>query len=329
MAFVVEKPGLFTIVQDLGRWGGLSRGVSLSGPMDRFSLLMGNVMLGNDPNDAALEMAFLGPDVVFLDERCLVLVGAEFDARIDGELFGAWTVRRIAPGGRLSIGGTRRGCRAYLCISGGIDVPLVMGSRSTHVRAKLGGYSGRAILAGDVVELGAPRPLWRAAEGFVCPEALRLSRSPDEPIDAMDGPQVDAFTEKGIKTFYGSAYVVTDRSDRMGCRLDGSALEHMGGPDGANIISEAVVHGAVQVPGDGKPIVLMSDCQTVGGYSKIAVVSSWSVAALAQRAPGSEVRFRRVTTEDAVWRLKKFEMDLWSVAELRATHRSRPSLPAF
>jgi biotin-dependent carboxylase-like uncharacterized protein len=330
MSFTVARAGLFTIVQDLGRWGYLSRGVTVSDPMDRFSLLIGNAMLGNDRNDAALEIAFLGPEIVFRDERCVVLVGADLGMSVDGEPAAAWTVRRVVPGSRLTVGGAAAaGCRAYLCVSGGIDVPVLMRSRSTYARAGLGGYEGRALRRSDVVGLGEPRPLWRFSEGFSCPPELRPCHSASDWIDALDGPQVDAFTENGVGAFYGGKYIVAGESDRMGYRLDGPLVEHRGGSGAANIISDAVVHGAVQVPADGRPIVMMSDCQTIGGYAKIAVLTAWSAAALAQRAPGAEIRFRNVDEAEAVGRLKKFELDLERVIELRASYRSRRWGPGF
>ena len=321
MAFVVEKPGVFTIVQDLGRWGHQFRGVTVSGPMDPFSLRMGNVMLGNDENDAALEISLFGLEIVFRHACAVVLAGADLNMKIDGAPAAAWTVHYVGPGGRLSVGSMAGdGCRSYLCVSGGVDVPLVMGSRSTFTRAKLGGYHGRALKAGDVVGVREPRPLWMRAVGFVCPPELRPTQHNDGPYDAMDGPQIDAFTEKGIATFFGEPYTITNEIDRMGYRLDGPVIEHKAGAD---IVSDGIAHGSVQVPGQGLPIVLMSDRQTTGGYTKIAVVSSWSVARLAQRLPGDTVRFRRVTEEEATARLAQYEQELRRLDELRATYRSR------
>ena len=322
MSFSVEKPGMLTLVQDLGRWGHQFRGLTVSGPMDRFSLLMGNVMLGNDENDAALEVTLFGLEITFGDERCVVLAGADLVMSIDGLPAAPWTVHRVAPGGRLAITGLpgRSGCRAYLCVSGGIDVPLVMGSRSTFTRGRIGGYKGRALAAGDVVDMLNPKPLWRRSAGFVCPPELRPSRLWDEPLHTLEGPQIGAFTPGGIEKFFSETYTVTNDIDRMGYRLEGPKIEHK---TGADIVSDGTVHGAVQIPGEGRPIVLMSDCQTTGGYTKIAVVSAWSVAALAQKKPGETVRFNRISEKEATVYLIKFENDLRRLAELRATHRSR------
>ncbi|MDR1886023.1 MAG: biotin-dependent carboxyltransferase family protein [Synergistaceae bacterium] len=321
MSFLVEKPGMLTIVQDLGRWGHQLRGVTVSAPMDQFSLRIGNVMLGNGENDAALETTLLGLRIVMREERCVVLAGADLCMTIDGSPAAAWLVHRVAPGSRISIGGpSGDGVRSYLCFSGGIDVPVVMGSRSTYTRASLGGFGGRALKSGDVVYTCDPKPLWRRAEGFSCPPEFRPTRHRGDPLEALDGPQADAFTERGIATFYGERYTVTNEADRMGYRLDGPEIERCKSPD---IVSDGIAPGAVQVPGHGRPIVMMSDRQTTGGYTKIAVVGTWSAAQLAQRMPGETVRFRRVTEREATARLQKFEDDLSALDALRATYRSR------
>jgi biotin-dependent carboxylase-like uncharacterized protein len=195
-----------------------------------------------------------------------------------------------------------------------------MGSRSTFTRAKIGGYKGRALRSGDEVDLREPKPLWLKSAGLVCPAGLRPGRCWNEPLHTVDGPQIDAFTQAGIETFYGQTYTVTDKIDRMGYRLDGPEIEHK---NGADIVSDGIVHGAVQIPGDGRPIVMMSDRQTTGGYTKIAVVSAWSSAQLAQKMPGDAVCFHRVTEKEATKYLADFEDDLRRLDESRASYRSR------
>jgi biotin-dependent carboxylase-like uncharacterized protein len=291
--------------------------------MDPFSLRLGNVMLGNDENDAALELAVGGFEAVFQRECCVVLTGAGLPMTINGCHAPTWTVHYVHADARVAVRvppSFADGCRSYLCVSGGIDVPIVMGSRSTFTRGKIGGYMGRALTAGDAVQIGPPAPLWRISAGFTCPDRFRPGRCRDEPIHAMDGPQIDSFTDAGVKTFYNETYTVTDKIDRMGYRLDGPVIAHK---DGADIISDGIVHGSVQVPGEGKPIVLMSDRQTTGGYTKIAVVSTWSAALLAQKTPGAAVRFHRVSEKEAAGYLTSFENDLRRLDEMRATYRSR------
>lgn len=321
MAFVVDKPGIFTIVQDLGRWGHQFRGVTVSEPMDPFSLRMGNVMLGNEQNDAALEVSMFGLEITMQSECCVAVTGADLGLTIDGAPAAAWAVHYVAPGAKIALKSlTGDGCRAYVCFSGGVDVPVVMGSRSTFTRAKLGGYKGRKLEAGDVVGLCRPRPLWRLAEGFACPPELRPTRFKNEPLDTMDGPQIDAFSEKGIETFYNETYTITNEADRMGYRLAGPDIDRV---KPADIVSDGIVFGSVQVQGQNQPIVMMSDRQTTGGYTKIAVVGAWSMAQLAQRLPNETVKFRRVAEKEATEHLIKFEEELNTLDAMRATYRSR------
>lgn len=320
MSMYIEEPGMFTLVQDLGRWGFQSKGITVSEPMDIFSLRTGNAMLGNDENAAALEVLIFGPEMVFRKDCCIVAAGADLGLVINGSPAEAWKVHSIASGDRVSLAGMAGdGCRAYLCVSGGIDVPLVMGSRATYVRAGLGGMHGRPLQAGDELPLGDPGKDWRKAAGVVCPEELRGTKHRDEPLYTMDGPQIDAFTPEGIKTFYSETYTVTDEIDRMGYRFDGPEIARA---KGADIISDGIVFGSVQVPGSGKPIVMMADRQTTGGYTKIAVVSSWSVAQLAQKLPGETVRFSRVTEEEATGFLRRYEDNLRALREKLASHRA-------
>ena len=318
MSMHIEEPGLFTLVQDLGRWGHQSEGVTVSEPMDGFSLRIGNAMLGNDENAAALEILMYGPEAVFQKDCCIVATGGDLGLTINGTSADAWRVHKITVGDRIALTGvTGDGCRAYLCVSGGFDVPLVMGSRATYAKAKLGGFKGRALQAGDVLSLGQAAPGWDKADSMVCPEEFRGTRYRDEPLYTMDGPQIDAFSEEGIKVFYSESYVVTDEIDRMGYRLDGPEIARV---KGADIVSDGIAFGTVQVPGSGKPIVLLSDRQSTGGYTKIAVISSWSTAQLAQKLPGETVRFKRVMEKDAVALLQRFEDNLCALRSAYAAH---------
>jgi biotin-dependent carboxylase-like uncharacterized protein len=305
-------------VQDLGSWGFQSKGVTVSEPMDSFSLRLGNALLGNDENAAALEMVMFGPEITVQKSCCIAVTGADFGLTINGAAAAAWRGHRVEAGSRVALAGmTGDGCRAYLCVSGGIALPPVMGSRSTYVKAGLGGMHGRALQAGDILPLGEPAPNWQAGEGFICPEEYRGTAFRNEPLYALGGPQADAFSQEGIAAFYHEPYTVTDETDRMGYRLDGPEIARV---RGADIVSDGIVFGSVQVPGNGKPIVLMSDRQTTGGYTKIAVVSSWSVAQLAQKLPGETVLFKRVTEKEATDMLRRFENTL---RDLRGSFAAR------
>jgi biotin-dependent carboxylase-like uncharacterized protein len=197
-----------------------------------------------------------------------------------------------------------------------------MGSRATYTRGKFGGHEGRALRAGDVLPTGTPGALWAECEGLSCPPRLRPVRDPGAPLRVIPGPQDDCFTEEGLAAFYSSEYVITNSADRMGFRLEGPVITHK---KSADIISDAICLGSVQVPGHGQPIVMLADRQTTGGYTKIATVCAVDVQNLAQRLPGEKVRFEKITVEAAVELLRQEEFLLEEVRRLRAAWRSRPS----
>lgn len=298
LAFSVQMPGMLTTVQDSGRRSYQGKGMPMAGAMDMQSFALGNILVGNDENAAALEVTLLGPTLSVTEgEGVVAVTGAELGFTVNGVPVANWTAVTIREGDTLSFAGPRAGCRAYLCVSGGIDVPIVMESRSTYTRAKVGGLEGRALKKGDTLRCGEPAPLWNQYEGFVCPEEFRPLRDPAAPLRVVPGPQDDLFTEKGLATFYGTEYVISNSADRMGYRMDGEPIEHAGAAD---IISDAIPLGAVQAPGHGQPIVMLADRQTTGGYTKIGVVCSVDVAALSQRLPGAKVRFMKISLKDAV-----------------------------
>lgn len=321
MRLSVGSPGMFTTVQDLGRYGCRSRGVPVAGAMDGPALRLGNILLGNDEGAAALEITVLGPVLrVEEGEGCVVVTGADAGVTRNGAALDTWRVHRVAAGDTLAFAAPASGARAYLCVSGGFDVPLVMGSRSTYVRGRFGGHEGRALRAGDVLRTGAPDVLWADSEGLALPVGLRPVRDASAPLRVVMGPQDDAFTPGGIETFLSSEYTVSASADRMGYRLEGPSVEHC---EGADIVSDAVALGSVQVPGHGQPIVMLADRQTTGGYTKIATVCAVDVPVLAQRLPGQGVRFARVSVPEAL-RLLRDEARLYGEARrLRAAWRTR------
>jgi antagonist of KipI len=293
-AFEVIAPGLLDTVQDLGRWGHQRSGVPVSGATDDFSLQVGNLLVGNPRGAACLEMALRGPTLHVSADTLIAVCGADLGASLDGEPVPRWKSFAVRAGQMLSFAGARAGAWGYLCVAGGIAVPLVLGSRSTYLRGSFGGFAGRALRAGDVLEAGEPSP---------CARAGRSLRPPDMPaygeragVRALPGPQADRFEGRALDTFFAARYTVTRRADRMGCRLAGPALEARGGHD---ILSAGVTAGSVQVPGDGAPIVLLADRQATGGYAVIAAVVSVDLAALAQLPPGSSVTFSRTTVDEA------------------------------
>lgn len=290
----VLEPGMLTTVQDRGRYGYQRFGVPVSGGMDQFALRAANLLVGNDDGAACLELTVLGPRVRFLADTWIALTGADLAPQLNGQPLPRWQSVRVARDDVLSFGGAQDGMRAYLAVAGGLDVPVVMGSRSTYVKAGIGGFQGRALKAGDVLSALPPR------SGFA---ERKLPAGVEPPVYGHEyevrvvlGPQDSAFTREGIKTFLESRYVVSIQSDRMGYRLEGPPIQHVKGPD---IVSDGTPLGAVQVPGNRLPIVLLADRGTTGGYTKIATVISVDISKLAQAMPGDSVRFRVVTLEQA------------------------------
>jgi biotin-dependent carboxylase-like uncharacterized protein len=320
MKLLVEKPGLFTTVQDLGRRGYQMQGVPVAGAMDSAALRLGNVMLGNEKSPeglepAGLEITVLGPSIKITEgSGCFVVTGAEAGVTKNGVSVPCWTVHRLDAGDVVAFSAPKSGgSRSYFCVSGGIDVPLIMGSRATYTRGKFGGYKGRALKAGDVLVTGESSALWANCGGFSCP--LRPIRDRAAPLRVIPGPQDDLFTEAGLATFYSSEYVITNSADRMGFRLEGPVIAH---EESADIISDAICLGSVQVPGHGQPIVMLADRQTTGGYTKIATVCAVDVENLAQRLPGEKVRFEKITVETALALLRQEEELIEKVKRLCA-----------
>lgn len=289
--FKVKKSGLLSTIQDEGRKGYQQYGIVVSGAMDPFSMNIANFLVGNKGNEAVLEVTVMGPVLEILNQAVIAICGGNLSPKVNGEEVQMWKSFEVKEGDRLEFGQPLSGARSYISVAGGYDVPFVMGSKSTYLKAGIGGIEGRALEKGDV--------LCRAEEiKGVSGRALHHEEIPDYhkelDIRVVMGPH--AFTEKGTDTFLSTPYEVTPQSDRMGFRLKGEKIEHAGSAD---IISEAIPLGGIQVPASGDPIILMSDRQTTGGYTRIATVISSDIPYLAQAMPGSTIRFREVTVEEA------------------------------
>jgi biotin-dependent carboxylase-like uncharacterized protein len=292
----VIRPGILTTIQDLGRWGHQATGVPVAGPMDEYSHLLANRILGNSPSAAALEITLMGPELSSdVDVWCAVS-GATFPLTIDGRPVRMHEAFPLRAGARLRFGERTAGARATLAVRGGIDVEPILGSRSTSLISRMGPFGGRALKAGDELPiLGADlRVDSAAAHGRVRPLEL-----PDggAALRVIRGPQDHMFTPKAYDTLFGSRFIVTPSSNRMGYRLEGSPLAHAGSAD---ILSDATPFGSIQVPASGQPILLMADRQTTGGYPKIATVITADLPLAGQLAPGDWVEFRACTREEAV-----------------------------
>ena len=288
-------PGALTTVQDLGRVGYQRLGIAESGSMDTLSAVLANRLLNNPDTAAVLEIALIGPKLRFLAPTWLSLTGADISPRLDGSSLETGASFRADEGQVLSFGHCRKGLRTYLSVKGGFDVPVILGSRSTYLYAGFGGYQGRALAKGDI--LGALNQ-----DG---PQACTLERLPAEfnlpedgprEIRVVMGPHEDRFTIEGIHRFQSGPYEVTPDSNRLGYRLDGPRIAHVDSPI---VVSEATPMGAVQIPGEGKPVILLRERGTTGGYTKIACVIRCDVDVLAQMPAGGRLRFVPVSVDEA------------------------------
>lgn len=303
----IVKPGLLTLVQDRGRHGYQQFGVPVSGVMDSLSYRLSNILVGNPQTHAVLEVTMLGPEIEFLDKMVIAVTGGYLSPAVNQNAIPMWESLVVQKGDILTFGALKTGCRCYIAFSGGIDVPLIMGSRSTYTRGEIGGYKGRALKTEDQLEIADPG---------ASPAQWQNKRVPTEYIPAYSneielrvtmGPQDASFTPEGIKTFLSGLYTVTNQCDRMGYRLDGEKIRHVNGGD---IISDGIAMGAVQVPGHGQPIIMLADRQTTGGYTKIANVISADLPKIAQAKPGDKVRFTKVTAHHAGQLLREMEQKI-------------------
>ena len=299
MNAIVTRAGFFSSVQDLGRAGFREFGVSMGGALDSFALRVANLLVGNEDGAAGLEITFGGLQLRFQDERIVAWCGGEFDVHIGVAPLPAGHAALVRPGDELKFGRPQIGCRAWLAISGGVDVPIVLGSRSTDLRANFGGFDGRALRDGDVIPLG-PRPgspipattisSWTAPHDWVSPA------KPSPILRFLSGMDWTRFNASTLQRLTSEPFAVSPDSDRMGVRLTGPELPRA---DNVDLISEAVVPGTVQVPPSGQPILLLGDCQTIGGYPKIAHVITVDLGIAAQVRAGDHVRFSEVSLADA------------------------------
>jgi antagonist of KipI len=311
MSLRIVRPGLLTTVQDLGRPGYQHLGVVVSGTMDALALRVANLLVGNSEGEAGLEITLLGPTIRFESEQLIALTGADLSPTLDGQPMPQHRPVLVRAGTVLAFGAARVGCRAYLAVAGGLAVPLVLGSRATYLRAALGGWHGRALLAGDELPVGqataasqqlrrllAPATAsraWTAARWT--PGPLLCPRPQSVPLlRALQGREYVQFTPTSQQAFWREPFLLTPAADRMGYRLQGPALTRTTAPE---LLSSAVTFGTVQVPTGGQPIVLLADAQTTGGYPRLAQVITADFSALAQARPGQQLRFAEVTLTEA------------------------------
>lgn len=294
MGIRVLKGGMMTTVQDLGRTGYQSQGFSVAGVMDVRAFKIANLLLDNPENEAVLEFTLIGPTLEFTSATIIAITGGDFQPTINGDPAPMYTAIYVNKGDILKFASARTGSRGYIAFSSYLDIPVVMGSRCTNMKSKLGGFKGRRLQADDYIGFRIKRRY--------LPFFLSRKLEPDNydqdavTLRVIMGPQDDAFSKQGIETFLGSEYTVTSDFDRMGCRLEGAFIAPK---ETSDIISDGIAFGSIQVPSHGKPIILLSDRQTTGGYAKIATVISVDIPKIVQRKTDHKVRFKAITVEEA------------------------------
>lgn len=308
--FNVVFPGAYTTVQDSGRYGYQQMGIPVSGALDLFAFRIANTLVGNEKNQAALEITITGPQLAVLADSEVAVTGAEIGVTLNGRPAAMWRSFRIKTGDLLTIHQIKSGCRAYLAVSGGLDVPVVMGSRSTYVGGHLGGFMGRPLQPGDRLQ----------ARSIRIPNFSRAVLEKDIPrfsseisLQAIAGPQDDFFDE-GLDLLFSSEFMVSTKADRMGYRLQGPPIP-ISSQKPKSIVSEPSMPGGIQIPADEQPIILLVE-QTVGGYAKIATVISTDISKIAQATPGDTIRFKQTSIEDA-HRQYMMQVDRYQTIEKR------------
>ena len=321
------QPGFFTTIQDAGRTGYQQYGMPVAGPMDMESYLLGQALVGNREMKGALECTVLPPTIEVFGECIVAFTGANMKPTINGVEVSRYIPYMCHAGDVLSGSISECGMRMYISFAGGIDVPLINGSVSTHTKACIGGYEGRSLQKGDQLFLHAfNREALTVCDSSDTGNRLfnsalynRGGRYCHEPFRVVLGDQAKRFTKQGIKIFVNSSYTLTEQCDRMGFRLEGPQVEHM---NGADIISDGAVFGSIQIPSNGKPIVLMADRQTTGGYTKIGTVISADLPRLSQLPVGDAIQFELVSI-DVAQKIYRSYMAKWGALHHLARRQSR------
>jgi biotin-dependent carboxylase-like uncharacterized protein len=319
----IDMPGIQTLVQDRGRDGCYSFGMPPAGALDQRSYRIGNMLVGNDPNAAGLEFAFMGPSIAFEVDALIAVTGAEIEVFIDGEPQLEWTALAVRVGQTLSFGLMSKGSRGYIAVRGGVDVPLQLGSRSTYLTAGYGGHEGRALVAGDVLPIGSMT--LEGSEGIAAgrsvPEELRPELASHLVLPVVEGLCSHRFTPESVELFFSSTFTVSHEANRTGYRFSGPSLEFVpreppfgAGDDPSNVVSLGYPMGSIQIPGGAEPICLMRDVVTGGGYVTFGTVVSTELDRLAQLRTPNTVNFRRISFDEAKQLRIQARKDLEAVA---------------
>lgn len=296
MGFKLENPGILTTVQDSGRYGYEKFGISPSGPMDFVSFTLANILAGNSFSESCLELTISGATLRFDSECVIAITGADMNAKINGRPCEMYRALKVNAGDVLAPGFAKAGCRTYIAFHGGLDVPVIMGSRSSALQ----NHIGKKLQKGDYLQVRKDNsPVMNLNSRFMLPPEKAKS---EKIIRVILGPQEDRFTEKGINDFLTQPYKVSSEFNRMGYRLEGAKIEHK---TDCNIISDGMTTGAIQIPGSGQPIIMMSERQTIGGYTKIASVITADLPVIGQSREGDVFRFKAVSIKEAYESLRE------------------------
>ena len=306
MGIKVLKAGLLTTIQDAGRYGYRKDGIILAGAMDVHAWKLGNLLVGNTGGEAGIECTLMGPLLLFEEDQLMAITGADLSAEVDGIPVPMWRPVYVHKGAVLSFGQARSGCRTYLTVHGGFDLPEVLGSYSTYLRAGFGGWEGRALKSGDLIPFKSAAPELPAEFNWSLSPKM-YQRSQDEVIRVVKGPEFDNFHEKSIAAIFTEKFKISKEADRMGYRLEGTPLKLRKKEE---LLSSAVAFGTVQVTAEGNPIVLMADHQTTGGYPGILQVISVDLGKLAQFQTGDLLSFELITLAQAQALLISGEQEL-------------------
>ena len=289
----VHNPGFLTTVQDMGRYGYSHFGISASGAADPVSFHIGNFLVGNDKNAAALEMTLTGGEFEFETDTIISVTGSDFHPQIEGENVPLWTTVEIKGGQKLKFASTTGGARCYLCVRRGIDVPKIFGSSSTHLLTGIGGFKGQQLKKNDILFYADQKS---EVDFYELKDEVIRELSEKKFVRVTEAPQTDHFSKETLDIFSSAPYIVTEETNRMGLRLAGKELKRINNDD---IITEGVSLGAIQVSHDGQPIILFVEHQTTGGYPKIANVISADIHKVGQLRPRDEVRFLFLSIDEA------------------------------
>jgi antagonist of KipI len=300
----IVSPGLQTTIQDLGRYGFGRYGVPPSGALDSFAQRIANLLVDNPEGQAVLETTLMGLGFKALTDVLIAITGADLKPQVDKRSVEMWRSFILEKNEILSFAGPQSGCRAYIAFGSGINIPSVLDSRSTNLPCGFGGLEGRVLRKGDIIPVDSPQSKLEAAGRAVNSQWIPNYTSPWT-LRVVWGPQHEDFTQKGLHTFINSLYTVSPQSDRTGIRLEGLTIERKSETP-ESIISEGITSGSIQVPGDGKPIIILGETVT-GGYRKIATVVSADLASLGQVKPGDEINFKPISIDEALRNLKEIE----------------------